>query len=449
MRFFALACGVAAVCGLPARNALAQDALFPTTPLSEPSAGDPTPRGAIEPNAQVAAEPPSARFAARGEVLISGGTSLGLSGTTFDSSDASRFSAFFSLGLDYFFLNNLSIGVDTTVSYASAKGYGADSSLVGVTTTGVSAGPRIGFNVPLSKRVSWYPRLAVGFESVHQAERLVSGRSLSIAASAIGTDHTTQTGPWVSASAPLLFHPVAHFFVGAGPTAFHAFSRAQQGPEIGGQRTSIGVSVLVGGYWGGTPDAPDAETTPPAVAPPAPRFGQAHQIVISNELGAGASSTMRVGTDSSTTQAHLSPALDYFVVNHISLGVVASLSYSAASGVDAITQETVRSTTSALSFGARAGFELPIAPWLSFYPRVSLSYGIGKYDQKSAGNANVNSYHFVAVGAYAPLVVYPASHLFLGFGPSISRELDRTYGPRDLQNRSTTLGAGFVVGGWL
>ena len=68
---------------------------------------------------------------------------------------------------------------------------------------------------------------------------------------------------------------------------------------------------------------------------------------------------------------------------------------------------------------------------------------------------NQYSAAIVAVALYAPLLVHPAPHAFVGFGPGIYQDLSRGYtdpavpDSTIVQNRETNLSLSLIVGGWL
>ncbi len=449
-------------------SAHAQDTLLPTEPPAAAPAPVPyvapppdmdtpvvrPPPEAPPPEVVFAPEPPAPAFGARGQFVLSGGTSAGITSASFDGSDASRFSVTVGPSLDYFVLRNVSIGLTASVSYSDAKGYGADSSLVETTTTSVSGGVRFGLNVPLARVLSLYPRVTLGVESLHRELALISGRSLSIVGSAIGTPATTQSGPWIDLSVPLLLHPVPHFFIGAGPVFFHAFGRAQEGPDVGGQRTNVGATLILGGHWGG--DLPATTPAEPAAPPPTARerrFGDRGQLALSNEIGASLLSQSHQGTSSSSFSANVSPALDYFVANHLAVGLTAGVSYVDTSGIDPTNGSKVTFTRTRGYVGPRLGFDLPIARWLSWYPRAAITLGWGSTDEASGLQHNKADDAIVNVSLYAPLLVHPVAHLFVGFGPFVGHDLSHSYGApgssRTRQLLETDVGANLVVGGWL
>jgi len=432
-----------------------------TNALDEP----PAERGAVDAGATI--EPPTApppvagpmpehvppRFGAPGSFVVSGGSVIGIASTSFSGSEAQRFAVTFAPTLDYFIVKDLFIGLEPDIGFAQSRGYGADSSLIQTKSTTYSGAVRVGANLPLGERFSLRPHVAFGVESVHTSESLVSGSSLSVAGSVV-SPATTQTGAWVAGQLPLLFHVAPHFFVGFGPTVFHQFARTQE-VTVGGERTTFGAGLLVGGHVGGADEAVDAPPPPPptGVTSREPAFGEPRQIVLSSALGASVSHTTYAGTEAATTSASVYPAFDYFVADHVSLGVSLGASYGNTTGFDASNGATVTYKTSSFSVGGRVGRDLPITRSLSFYPRASLSAGTGSTNEESSrGSANDDTDIFFAVGVYAPLLVHPAPHLFVGFGPQASTDLLHEYNDPRGGTKSilaTQVGASLVVGGWL
>jgi hypothetical protein len=241
--------------------------------------------------------------------------------------------------------------------------------------------------------------------------------------------------------------------MGAGPNLFHELAALQGGPNVGDQRTSIGAGFIVGGYWGGTPDAPSSPATEPVSAAPArsPRFGEQGQVVFSNELVAAIGSTAFAGTSSSVVSGSLAVGADFFFVDHVSMGLALNAGWSSSSGLDA-SGNTVTNDDTSYGIAFRFGVEIPLATWLSLYPRLSLGVEQGSLAEQSVAGQDSYTYQEVWVGGYAPLIVRVAPHFFAGFGPSISRDVSSTATfPEGQQesNPATSVGAGFIVGGWL
>ena len=384
-----------------AREAHAQ---LPPTPPADPGQPGETPRPDDA--------SPAPRFGAPGELVITGAAAIGISSTSLSRSQASRFAAVFSPGFDVFVIRNVSVGGDLDIAYERVKGYGSNST--GETTT-VAGGPRIGLNVPLGDLLSWYPRLTVGFSA-----------NIDMGAS--------RATPFVSVFAPLLLHPKPHVFFGFGPDARREFG-AQDSGGTNAQRTTVAGRFVVGAWWGGHADGvapPDATTQVVAT-----RFGERGQWVFTGEAGGALSWTVDRGGDRSITVASFTPAIDYFVARHFSIGLAGSGYYAHASykGGDP-------SNTTSFGLGPRVGVDVPLARGLSLYPRANIFFSHEATDRTSG--LSTASDTVVALGIYAPLLVHVATHAFVGFGPYLAQDVSRTG-----NNVATRVGAALVVGGWL
>ena len=400
-----------------------------------------------------AAPAPAPAFGRRGQVAVYGGANIGASSSSFDGSSATRTSYVFSPGLDYFVSENVAVSLSIDASYADAKGYGADSSLVDVRTTTLSAGPRLGLNVPLGGPLSWFPEVTLGFEWTRQTEQLVSGTSISVAGSGLGYPSTNQFGPFVDVYLPILLHPTDHFFIGFGPEFFHDFGTVSGGPNVGGQRTELSANLTVGGYWGGERSAGGVQATPAAPAR-GQRFGDAGQLVLSNDLELSVASLTYAGTDSTSRTLSIGGSIDYFVIDHVSLGVGANIASSYARGIDPTTSVPVTSSYNDVSFAPRLGLDLPLGSAFSIYPQFELAVGHAVYDETSAGSEDKYAEDTVSVSLFVPFLVHPAPHVFIGFGPTAYHDLSNSVSyPEPLapsvQNRETTFGLGTILGGWL
>jgi hypothetical protein len=142
----------------------------------------------------------------------------------------------FAPGVDYFLVNNVSIGVDVFISHQAGTTFGSNGAQTNTDSMVVGFAPRLGVNLPLTALLSFWPQAEVGFGTV--ATNQTSG---------LGTNEHTRTRSWVQVSAPFLIHPTSHFFVGAGPYLFHELSDADQnGYE--NEATTLGSSLVLGGW---------------------------------------------------------------------------------------------------------------------------------------------------------------------------------------------------------
>jgi hypothetical protein len=416
---------------------------FATSPAAQPPppASPPPTTAIVKPRAP---EPPSPRFGARGEVVLSGGSSIGLASTKYSGSAVTSLDLTFSPSVDYFILKNVSIGLDLGLEYTSGQGTDADGNLAQTNTATVTGGPRLGVNVPFGSVASLWPRLAVGVESAHRVEFAVpSGPGTS---SPPGPS-TQLVGPYLSLYAPLVLQVKPHVFVGAGPSILHEFA-PDGGPSLGGQRTTFGGELIVGGYFGGdAPVSPSATSTPAAGR----RFGEAHQVVVTNETGLGASFTSYAGVGTSVTSLSGTVGVDYFAVDYVSIGVVLSGGYSRDVGPDAT---GVSTTVTDKSFGAgvRLGGNLPLGPAVSLYPRATLSLAPAAEDEATRRTSSESTDIDAILTISIPLLFHVARHFFVGFGPYVTHDLWRPFsspnGPT-MQIQGTTLGAAMLLGGWL
>jgi hypothetical protein len=455
---------------LVAGNAAAQDETT-SVPQTAPAEDGPPPTPPVVATPPVAtppvvATPPAPhgpRFGDAGVFVVSADSSIGIASTEFSQTAARRFSVGFSPGFDYFVIRRFSIGVDVSLAYSNGRGYGADSSLVETTVTTFAGGARFGLELPLGDAVSFYPRVTLGVESVHRESHVLGGSplsvngsgSLSVTSNPIGTPSETLQGPYASAFAPLLFHPARHFFLGAGPSLFHEFGKAQAAASVGGERTTIQARVVVGGWWGGddAADASAASADATALAPPTPtarrpRFGDANEWVLSGELGAGVARTTYGGVDSSVTSFNVSPSFDYFAAAHVSLGLGGTVGHTFAESPRADGPKVQEDQTT-LALVGRVGLDLPLSPALSLYPRASLAVGRTSYDARSGIDQNKYSVINVTAGLFAPLLVHVAPHAFVGLGPFVSHDLSNKAEDRLSNNLATTVGGRLIVGGWL
>ena len=172
----------------------------------------------------------------------------------------------------------------------------------------------------------------------------------------------------------------------------------------------------------------------PAVAANSPSgvFGERGQITISSDAGLSISNTSTSGVDSSTTKLTLRPAVDYFLVNNVSLGGFVGLDYTSTSGV--------HSTTFAI--GPRVGYNLAFAERFSFWPKLGFSYSSSSATVDVPSSSLNASGNHLALNVFAPLMFHPVQHFFLGFGPALDVDLTG-------EAKQTTIAGRLTLGGWL
>jgi hypothetical protein len=162
-------------------------------------------------------------FGEHGEVAISGDMKFNIlhqsqTGTSYTSYEVQP-------ALDYF--------VSTNVSVGGLLGIRKDPLGGSASRTTFAVGGRVGYNVFLSSAVSLWVRGGLNYG--HFTDHVVGSPD--------------DTGSYVSLSvyAPVLWHPVPHFFLGAGPFLEQDLYESNSGPKA----TDFGISSTVGGYFGG------------------------------------------------------------------------------------------------------------------------------------------------------------------------------------------------------
>lgn len=161
-------------------------------------------------------------FGEHGQVVISGDFRFDILRESRSMGGGSSTSYQFQPALDYFASTNLSIG--------ALLGVRRDVTGLGNATTFTFA-PRVGYNLVLSSAVTLWVRAGIGYERASVGE--LSGYAIPF-----------------FLNAPFLWHPVSHFFIGAGPF-FSTDLVSKTGGEDDEKRTNIGLASIIGGYFGG------------------------------------------------------------------------------------------------------------------------------------------------------------------------------------------------------
>src|SRR6478609_4187974 len=175
----------------------------------------------------------------------------------------------------------------------------------------------------------------------------------------------------------------------------------------------------------------------PAVPAKSPSgvFGDRGQLTISSDAGLSISNTSTSGVDGSVTQLTLRPAVDYFVVNNVSVGGFLGLDYTSASGAHATT----------FAIGPRAGYNIAFSERFSFWPKLGFSFSSSSVSGGTAippGSSNSVDGSHLALNLFAPLMFHPVQHFFLGFGPALDTDLTG-------DAKQTAIAGRLTIGGWL
>jgi hypothetical protein len=169
---------------------------------------------------------------------------------------------------------------------------------------------------------------------------------------------------------------------------------------------------------------------------PAGTFGDEGQLAISSDAGLSISSTSISGVDDSTTQIVLRPAIDYFLVDHLSIGGFVGVDHTATGGF----------STTAFSIGPRVGYDFPLSNRVSVWPKAGISFASTSFesdDEVPGVDPNPDeSNTSVQLNLYVPFLFHPVDHFFIGFGPALDLDLSG-------DAKATTIAARLTLGGWM
>jgi hypothetical protein len=135
--------------------------------------------------------------------------------------------------LDVFVARNFAVGGKLLFSYQTGKPGGAS-----LKALGLGVGPEIGYNVPISGKASFFPKIGVAY-----------GRNSLTTDSPIGGSTTaSKYSVALFASLPVLVHPAEHFFAGFGPIV-HVDLVAKAGSRDTDKLRQFGVAFDIGGWF--------------------------------------------------------------------------------------------------------------------------------------------------------------------------------------------------------
>lgn len=178
-----------------------------------------------------------------------------------------------------------------------------------------------------------------------------------------------------------------------------------------------------------TPPAPDPGMPKVPAYSPSGEFGGKGQLAILAEAGVVFSHTSISGQDGSSTTLVLRPAVDYFVIDHLSIGAFMGVDYAKAKGASSTTY----------GIGPRVGYDIPFTPRFSVWPKAGLSFNSTTLKTDSPSFSDSNS--ALALNLFVP-VMFHTNHYFVGFGPALDTDLSG-------DAKATTFALRLNVGGWL
>ena len=193
-----------------------------------------------------AAEPASlVRLGAAGQIVLSSDLAFSMTYTSLSAptSSAHRDSIVTLVigpAADYFLSTNISVG--GTAQFIFIKQGSQD-------TTGLGIAPRVGVLFPMSDKLSFWPKVSLGYFQTSTPNVVATTASTSLSNDP-PADNGSLTHKVVQAGifAPVTYELAPHFFVGLGPTLTIDLW-AKEGRSSVDKATTFGIASVVGGYF--------------------------------------------------------------------------------------------------------------------------------------------------------------------------------------------------------
>jgi hypothetical protein len=184
----------------------------PNTP-DAPAGGGPPPPNSVNGESlteKTSTSGPAERFGHKGQLTIASDAALVTENTITSGVSGSTTVIELEPTVDYFVARSISVGGFVETNYTSDNAGHAY-------TLGVGA--RVGYNFTLADLVSFWPRVGLSIDDTSTTGNVPTTTVTSSGAVTTTTASTTvqNTALAVNLFAPLMFHPVAHFFCGFGP----------------------------------------------------------------------------------------------------------------------------------------------------------------------------------------------------------------------------------------
>ena len=196
--------------------------------------------------------------------------------------------------------------------------------------------------------------------------------------------------------------------------------------------------------------------SPRYVDPPSAPFGTKGQWVLGGGTDVSAYATSFDASSASRTSFTFSPSLDYFFLKNVSVGLGLDLGYNDNKGYGS-DSSLVETKQSYVDVGPRFGLNLPLGELVSWWITGTLGVQFISTNESlvsggslsiASGGGPSTSQDGLYVSAYAPLLLHPTRHLYLGFGPTFYHQFAAVQGGMNNGNQETQVGAGLVVGGY-
>jgi len=171
-------------------------------------------------------------------------------------------------------------------------------------------------------------------------------------------------------------------------------------------------------------------------------IGAPGQIAISGDFQIAFASVSSSDDDAeSATRIRVAPAGDYFLIPNLSLG-----------GQVVFDQESQGDFTDrTIGVAVRAGYVIGLGK-VSIWPRAGLTFDNGNADVEFLGISGELSTSTLTLNVFAPLLVHPVDHVFIGLGPAFDLDLvvSQSFNDNDVDDpeKLTAFGVLSTVGGY-
>ncbi|HEY1691363.1 MAG TPA: hypothetical protein VGG39_04335 [Polyangiaceae bacterium] len=182
------------------------------------------------------------------------------------------------------------------------------------------------------------------------------------------------------------------------------------------------------------------------------RFGDQGQLVLSNDMNFGFAGQSTSNNGGSNWTLTLQPAVDYFVIPNLSIGGIVIFTHTEDNPPNNPGATTNGSTSvNVYGIGARVGYNVAITDGFSFWPKLALLYAGSSTSPPGGGNGVSTSAFDVQI--FAPFLLHPVKHFFLGIGPFVQTDLTASQSLGGVNNpnpgKTTEYGLMFDLGGWM
>jgi hypothetical protein len=190
--------------------------------------------------------PPRPRFGTAGQLAIANDANTDLIGQSFDNNGGSHWELTLRPAADYFVIQGLSVGGFFEYSHSSTSTPpGPLNMSTTVTNDTVGLGARVGYNIPFSDALSFWPKAGILFAHASNANANAAPTASGVTAPNAGNVLT------LLLFAPFVYHPVSHFFLGLGPTLSTDVSSSPTNGVSGNspKATTYGLAFTIGGWF--------------------------------------------------------------------------------------------------------------------------------------------------------------------------------------------------------